>query len=80
MSRLQPLLIQAVVDKLCVRLAEHQAAGKVIAMTHAYACVTTDVISEYSFPQGYDLLDKPDFDSEHYDAWMALSKVSHVLK
>ena len=79
-SRLQPLLIQGIVDKLCTRLAEYQAAGKPAIMTHAYASVTTDIISEYSFPQGYGLLDNPVFDSEHYDAWMALSKVSHVLK
>jgi cytochrome P450 len=79
-SRLQPLLIQAVVNRLCMRLAECHAAGKPANMVHAFACVTTDVISEYSFPQGYNLLDKPDFDFAHYDAWMALSKVSHVLK
>ncbi|KAI4090565.1 MAG: hypothetical protein L6R37_007862 [Teloschistes peruensis] len=79
-SRLQPLLIQAVVDKLCTRLAEYQAAGRPAVMTHAFACVTTDIISEYSFPEGYNLLDQPLFDHDHYDAWMALSKVSHLLK
>ncbi len=79
-SRLQPLLIQAVVDKLCERLAEYQVAGKPVVMTHAFACVTTDIISEYSFPHGYNLLDKSEFDSEHYAAWMALSKISHLFK
>ena len=79
-SRLQPLLIQAAVDKLCDRLADYQAQGKPVVMTHAFACVTTDIISEYSFPQGYNLLDKSEFDSEHYEAWMALSKVSHMFK
>lgn len=79
-SRLQPLLIQAVVNKLCMRLAEYQAAGKPINMVHAFACVTTNVVSDYSFPQGYNLLDKPEFDFAHCDAWMALSKASHVLE
>ena len=79
-SRLQPLLIQAVVDKLCDRLAEYQAQGKPAVMTHAFACVTTDIISEYSWPQGYNLLDKSEFDSEHYGAWMALSRISHIFK
>lgn len=79
-TRLQPSLIQAVVDKLCTRLAEYQSAGKPAVMTHAFACVTTDIISEYSFPQGYNLLDKPEFDSQHYEAWMSLSRVSHALK
>ncbi|KAL8813202.1 MAG: hypothetical protein Q9200_000431 [Gallowayella weberi] len=79
-TRIQPLLIQAVVDKLCTRLAEHQRAGKPVVMTHAFSCVTSDIISEYSFPEGYNLLDRPEFDSAHYEAWMSLSKMSHVLK
>ncbi|KAI4087725.1 MAG: hypothetical protein LQ344_006611 [Seirophora lacunosa] len=79
-SRIQPLLIQTAVDKLCDRFAEHQAAGKPVVMTHAYASLTTDTISEYSFPEGYDLLSHPEFDGAHYDAWMALSRMSHALK
>ena len=79
-TRLQPLLIQGVVDKLCLRLAEYQSAGKPVTMINAFACVTIDIISEYSFPEGYNLLDKPEFDSEHYKAWMGLSKMCHVLK
>lgn len=49
-------------------------------MTNAYASLTTDVISEYSFPEGYDLLSRPEFDGEHYNAWMVLSRLSHSLK
>ena len=79
-SRLQPLLIQAIVDKLCNGLGEYQAARNPVVMTHAFSSLTTDIISEYSFPKGYDLLDKPEFDSEHYNAWMELSRVSHILK
>jgi cytochrome P450 len=79
-SRLQPLLIQTLVNKLCDRLAEYQAAGKPVIMTHAYACLTADVISEYAYPEGYCLLDKPEFESKNYDAWIALSKMSHSLK
>ena len=79
-TRLQPSLIQAVVDKLCLRLSEYQSAGKPVTMINAFACVTIDIISEYSFPEGYNLLDKPEFDSEHYKAWMGLSKMCHVLK
>ena len=49
-------------------------------MTHAFACLTADVISEYSFPSGYNFLDQPEFDHDHYHAWMALSKMSHLFK
>lgn len=79
-SRVQPLLIQSCVEKLCTRLAEHQAAGKPVVMTNAFACLTADVISEYTFPSGYDLLDAPDFDHDHFDLLVALSRMSHTLK
>lgn len=79
-ARLQPLLIQNCVDKLCDRLAEHRAAGKMVVMVHAYACLAADVISGYSFPEGYGLLDGSEFRSEQYEAWVATSKMSHVLK
>ena len=81
-SRIQPLLIQDAVNKLCDRFAEHQEAGKVVCMVNAYACLTTDIISEYSFPEGYDLLGRKgdEFDGDHYNAWMALSRISHTLK
>ena len=79
-ARLQPTLIQKCVNKLCHRLAQHEAAGKTVVMTHAYACLTADVISEYSFPEGYGLLDRSEFNSEHYDAMIVLTKMSHLLK
>ncbi len=44
-------------------------------MMHAWASLTADVISGYSFPQGYNLLDTHGFDSEHYNAWMAFTAV-----
>lgn len=79
-SRLQPLLIQNVVNKLCNKLAEYQAAGKPVVMVYAYANLTVDIISEYAFPEGYGLLNSPEFVSEHYLAWMAVSKIGHTFK
>ena len=79
-AQLQPLLIQKCVNKLCDRLAERRAAGKTVVMAPAYACLTADVISEYAFPQGYGLLDRPDLQWEMYDAMLVLSKMSHLFK
>ena len=79
-ARLQPRLIQAAVNNLCDRLADHRDAGKPVAMIYAYACLTVDIISEYSFPQGYHFLDQKEFDRTHYDSMMALSKMSHIIK
>ena len=82
-SRLQPLLIQSLVNKLCDRLGECWGAGKTVIMSHAYACLTADIISEYTFPQGYGFLDRrPDFtfNKAHYDSWVALSKATPLMK
>ncbi|KAG8533975.1 uncharacterized protein KY384_001718 [Bacidia gigantensis] len=79
-SRLQPTLIQDKVNLFCSRLAEHKAAGKPVTMIYAYACVTTDIISDYCYPSGYNYLSQPDFDTAHYDAWMVLTLLSHTLK
>ncbi|KAL8673687.1 MAG: hypothetical protein Q9168_001902 [Polycauliona sp. 1 TL-2023] len=49
-------------------------------MVYAFACVTSDIISEYSFPEGFNLLDRPEFDTAHYRAYMGLSSLSQVLK
>ncbi|KAL8744997.1 MAG: hypothetical protein Q9184_007929, partial [Pyrenodesmia sp. 2 TL-2023] len=75
--RIHPHLIQPLVDKLCQRLTEQWAGGKPVVMMHAWASLTADIISEYSFPQGYNLLDKREFDSEHFHAWMAFTATCH---
>ena len=49
-------------------------------MKYAFACLIVDVISEYAFPQGYNYLDKPEFDSSYYESWIAFAKISHLLK
>ncbi|KAL9580219.1 MAG: hypothetical protein Q9212_004630 [Teloschistes hypoglaucus] len=79
-ARLHPLLIQPLVNKFCDRLASYQAAKKPVIMTHAFGDLTADIISEYSFPQGYNNLDHPEFRGKDYDALMALSSLSHWLK
>ncbi|KAL8668695.1 MAG: hypothetical protein Q9168_006684 [Polycauliona sp. 1 TL-2023] len=75
--RIHPVLIQPLVNKLCARLAQQWTGGKTVVMTHAWASLTADIVSEYSFPQGYNLLDKPEFDTEHHAAWMAFSAATH---
>ena len=78
--RLQPLLVQKCVNKMCDRLAEHRVAGKTLVMAPAYACLTADVISEYAFPQRYGLLDGSELRWGQYDAMMVLTKMSHLFK
>ena len=77
---IHPTLIQPLVDKLCKRLDQQWASGKAVVMLHAWASLTADIVSAYSFPEGYDLLDKPEFDSEHYSAWMACTAAFHPCR
>lgn len=49
-------------------------------MVHAWASLTADVMSEYNFPHGYDLLGKPEFDAENYNAQMTLGRSTHILR
>ncbi len=49
-------------------------------MIYAFANLTSDISSEYSFSKGYGNLERPDFHGDGYNAWMALSKMSHLLK
>ena len=81
-GRIHPALIQPTVDKLCRKLAYSQDKEEPIVITHAWACLTADIASAYSFPQGYDLLSRPGFDGGHYNykAWMAFSWTTHTCR
>ncbi|KAL8994879.1 MAG: hypothetical protein Q9169_005277 [Polycauliona sp. 2 TL-2023] len=79
-ARLQPRLVQASVNKLCTKIEEYQKARIPVTMVYAFSCLTFDIISEYTFPEGFKTLDRPRFDSAHYEACMAMSSLSHSLK
>ena len=78
--RIQPTLIQPCIDKLCQKFSGYQDRGKPVVMIQAWSTLAADIISEYSFPRGYRLLDKPDFDKAHYQSWMAFTKTTHVMR
>ncbi|KAL8831223.1 MAG: hypothetical protein Q9170_005394 [Blastenia crenularia] len=73
-------VIQSCVDKLCSRLKEHKSAGQKVNLMHAFTAFTGDVVTEYSFPASYGLLDKCDFAPEYYELWMSILSGSHMLK
>lgn len=78
-ERLQPL-IQTKIDRLCERIAEYQAVGKPAIMMHAYSSLTVDIISDYSFPEGYNFLDQPEFPHALFDQFMSLFTMCHFFK
>ena len=49
-------------------------------MIHAWSTLIADITSEYSFPHGYELLGKAEFDEEHYKAWTEFTKLCHTLR
>jgi cytochrome P450 len=59
-SQLEPL-IQEKVEQLCARLEELKANGRVINISDAFTCFSTDVIGSYVFGTDYGFLKSPDF-------------------
>ena len=59
--------VQSCVDKLCSRPADHKKQGKKLNLSHAWSAFTGDVVTEYSFPASYGLLDHPEFSLEYYE-------------
>ena len=73
-------VIQSTADRLCSRMAEHQALGKKINLMHAWSAFTGDVVTAYSFPRSYGLLDQPDFAPDFFQLWVSILSNSHILK
>ncbi|KAL8720014.1 MAG: hypothetical protein Q9225_003059 [Loekoesia sp. 1 TL-2023] len=73
-------VVQLCVDDLCRRLEEHRSAGRKVNLMHAWTAFTGDVVTEYSFPASYGLLDRSDFAPEYYKLWMSILSGSHMLK
>ena len=73
-------VIQECVEKLCSRIAEHAEKGQKLNLMHAWTAFTGDVVTTYCFPEGYNMLSRPDFAPDYYDFWMSLVSSSHLLK
>ena len=59
-AKLEPL-IQNCISKLVSRLDEHRLQGKVVDLSNAYRCLTTDVVTGYVLPRSRSMLSLPDF-------------------
>ena len=77
---IQPHLIQTCVNQMCQKLSEYQGRGKPVVMIYAWSTLIADIISEYSFPHGYGLLDKAEFDEENFGSLKAFTKTLHPLR
>jgi hypothetical protein len=72
--------IKAAVEKLCSRLAGFRQTKEPVNLRYAFAALTMDVVTEYSFANCYNCLDEPDFAPVWIEAVDSLSVNSHVNK
>ena len=72
--------VQAMVDKLVSRLDTLKGTGAVVNMIDAFACMTSDIICQYSFAAPYGYLDAPEFAPYWHKAVMEASEGSHFFK
>ncbi|RMZ13420.1 hypothetical protein D0860_02550 [Hortaea werneckii] len=59
-AKLEPKVL-ARVKRLLERVEEHKEAGKIVDISNAFRCFSTDVISDYAAPESRDFLSTPDF-------------------
>ena len=77
--KLEPM-IRTIVENLCRRFKGAKMSGEVVNLGHAYAALTMDVITEYSFSKSYGCVDAPDFMRQWPDCIDGVSEASHLNK
>ncbi|KIX97334.1 uncharacterized protein Z520_06786 [Fonsecaea multimorphosa CBS 102226] len=78
-TQLEPT-IKSLVEKLCTRLTGFQRTQEPVNLRFAFAGLTMDIITDYSFSNCYNCLDEPDFAPVWVQAVDSLSVQSHVNK
>jgi cytochrome P450 len=77
--KLEPLLKEKI-DILFARLGEAKKTGEPVPMWHAFSALTADIITAYSFPEGYDHLGAADFAPQMHEMVNRFSLGSHLIK
>ena len=72
--------VQAMVDKLIIRLGTFKGTGGVVNMIDMYTSLTADIICQYAFAAPYGYLDQPDFAPFWHRAMMDASEGFHFFK
>ena len=71
-------MIVKVVENVCRRFREARETGEPVNLGYAYAALTMDVITEYSFSKSYGCVDAPDFMHQWPDIIDAVSEATHI--
>lgn len=73
-------VIQAAVDKLCVRMRQISDSGNPVNLWHVYSAMTGDIVTGYCFPEAYGLLDEPDCGTDLHNMFASTVANVHLLK
>ena len=78
-AKLEPMIVR-VIENLCRRFRERHDSGEPVNLRHAYAALTMDVITEYSFSSSYGCVDAPDFARAWPEIMDDVSEAGHLNK
>lgn len=78
-SRMEPL-IRDLIEKLCVRFESCRSTGEPVNTLDAYAALTTDIITTYSFNTSYGCLEDPHWKNEWPQAMVESTMSVHLNK
>ena len=78
-AKLEPI-IRTVIENLCRSFREAKGKGVPINLNHAFATLTMDIITEYSFSKSYGCVDEPDFAKKWPEVVEGISVSSHINK
>ena len=73
-------VIQAAVDKLCVRMRQISKSGSPVNLLHVYSAMTGDIVTGYCFPEAYGLLDEPDCGTDLHNMFASTLQNVHLVK
>ena len=77
--QLEPM-VQAVIDKLVIRLEGLRDSGNVINLVDVFAALTMDIIVQYTFAKPYGFVDSPDFAHQWHQGMMDICEAFHLFK
>ncbi|KAK6432626.1 hypothetical protein LTR95_011207 [Oleoguttula sp. CCFEE 5521] len=78
--RLEARTIRAKIDKLCEKLKRYQETNEPVNLEHAFVAMTTDIMTEYSFNQCYNHLDRPGFFPEYSKLLITTAESSNLFR
>ena len=73
-------VIQAAIDKMCMRMRQISKSGKPVNLLHVYSAMTGDVVTGYCFPESYGLLDEPNCGTDLHNMFASTLENVHMVK